>query len=231
MSSSKIEELKKRRQKENKAKSSQIPYAAIFTVVAIVIYGVFLKINLKYSTFWIIGLLIGFTIQRSRFCFTASFRDPILVGNTSVLKAIIIAFIIMTIGFALVQYIFVGDSEIFDIYNIPGQIHPVGIHTAIGAIIFGIGMVISGGCASGTLMRIGEGFILQIVVLVGFIVGTLLGARQYEFWDKLFISKSPTVYIPQYIGLPIAMIGQIVILILLYFFVDWYDRKNNLMMM
>lgn len=42
------------------------------------------------------------------------------------------------------------------------------MNTVVGGIIFGIGMVIAGGCASGMLMRIGEGFEMHLITLVGF---------------------------------------------------------------
>ncbi|EOC99558.1 YeeE/YedE thiosulfate transporter family protein [Caldisalinibacter kiritimatiensis] len=231
MSSSKIEELKKRREKEQSEKKSQILYGIILVILTIMIYILFLFFDFEKSKFWIIGLAIGVVLQRSRFCFTAGFRDPILVGNTSIMKAIIIGLIIATVGFGIIQYIEIGNSQVLNIDKIPGQIYPVGLHTAMGALIFGIGMVIAGGCGSGTLMRIGEGFKLQIVVLIGLIIGTVLGAKHYEFWDKAIISKTQVVYIPEYTGLPLAIISQVIILIILYIFADWYDKKNNIMSM
>lgn len=231
MSSNRIEELKKRRQNEIRfnRKKNQKFYAFIVSIISIIIFIFLLQNNKTYSIFWLIGLLIGITLQRSRFCFAASFRDPIMAGSTSIIKAIIIAFIIATIGFGIIQYDSINSSGVIDIDKLPGQIYPVGIHTAIGAILFGIGMVIAGGCASGILMRIGEGFLLQIVVLIGFIIGTVLGAYNFEFWDKLIINKSPTIYIPKYIGLPTTIILQIIFLTVLYFIADWYDKRNNLM--
>ena len=231
MPTNRIEELKQKRQKEIKKKKSQVPYAMVLMLIVILVYAAFINTNFRYSIFWILGTLIGITLQRSRFCFVASFRDPILVGSTSLIKAIIVAFIISTIGFAIIQHGHIADSQNFDIANIPGQIEPVGIHTAIGAIMFGIGMVIAGSCASGTLMRIGEGFQLQLVVLVGFIIGSLIGARSFAFWDKVLISNSPTVYFPKYIGITASAIFQIVVLVLLYILSDWYGKKNNIMSM
>lgn len=206
-------------------------YGMVFIILAGFIYLFFLKNNFMYSTIWVLGLLIGFTLQKSRFCFSASFRDPIMVGSTSILKAIIIASIITTIGFAFIQYTAIGGDTGISYENIPGQIDPVGIHTVIGAILFGVGMVIAGGCASGTLMRIGEGFSLQLVVLLGFIIGTLLGGKSFEFWDKLFISKSPTIYIPEYLGFHSTVVIQVGVLIILYFVAEWYQKKNNMMKM
>ncbi|SKC90867.1 YeeE/YedE thiosulfate transporter family protein [Maledivibacter halophilus] len=229
MSSNRIEELKKKRQLKYEKKKNQIFKGIALIVIVGFIYLVFLKNNFTYSVVWLIGLLIGFTLQKSRFCFTASFRDPIMVGSTSILKAVIIAFIISTIGFAIIQFRFLEGNVNINPSKIPGQIAPVGIHTALGAILFGIGMVIAGGCASGTLMRIGEGFTLQLVVLIGFIFGSLLGVRNFELWDKFFISKSPIIYIPNYLGLPVSAVIQVFVLIILYYLADVYDKKNNMM--
>ncbi|SHJ88455.1 hypothetical protein SAMN02745912_01485 [Paramaledivibacter caminithermalis DSM 15212] len=231
MSSSKIQELKKNRQLNYKGKKNQLKYGLIFIMIVSFIYLYLFRNNFIYSIIWLLGLFIGFTLQKSRFCFTASFRDPIMVGSTSIFKAVIIAFIISTVGFAIIQYKSLGGNIDTDIMKIPGQIAPVGVHTALGAILFGIGMVIAGGCASGTLMRIGEGFILQLIVLIGFVIGTLLGARHFEFWDKLFISKSPAIYIPHYLGFPLSITIQILVLIILYYIADWYDKNNNMMAM
>lgn len=229
MSSSKIEELKRKRQPNYKRKRSQILYGIILTIPVFIIYiGLSIQ-NFANGIIWIIGILIGITLQRSRFCFTAGFRDPVLVGSTSLLRAVIIGLIITTIGFGIIQYNFLGNNVINNINQIPGQIYPAGIHTAIGALLFGIGMVIAGGCASGTLMRIGEGFLLQIVVFIGFIIGTLFGAHNFKFWNALIISKSPTIYLPNYIRLPYLIIGQVILLIFLYILAHWYHKKNNTM--
>ncbi|MCC5910497.1 MAG: YeeE/YedE family protein [Clostridiaceae bacterium] len=230
MTSKAIEELKRRRQGEFKKKNSQIPYAVIVTAISLIIYTICIKLN-HHSTFWMIGLLFGITLQRSRFCFAASFRDPILVGSTAILKAILIALIVSTIGFTIVEYASIGDAGELDKIRTLGQVYPVGLHTVIGAIMFGIGMVIAGGCASGFLMRIGEGFLLQVVVLFGFLMGALVGTWQFEFWDKILISKAPTVFFPDYVDFPIATIVQVIVLVALYYVADWYDKKNNIMVM
>lgn len=230
MSSKRIEELKKRRQKEITKKKSQIKYGILVLSIWLIILFTFIMKNYEFTSFWIIGLLIGITLQRSRFCFAAGFRDPVLVGSTSILKAIILGLIISTIGFSIIQYISIDILNDISLNTIPGNIYPVGIHTAMGATIFGIGMVIAGGCVSGSVMRVGEGFLLQIVVMIGLIIGTLLGARNYKFWDISFVQRSPTIYFPEIIGLPLTLVFQLIALILLYFLADWYHKKNNIML-
>lgn len=228
MTSAKIEAIKKQKQMQVRKKSNQIPFAIILTTAVFIIYLAFIKYN-SFSSYWLIGILIGVTMQRSRFCFSASFRDPIMVGSTSLLKAIILALIISTIGFFVIQWRAIGGDPNYLLSQIPGHLNPVGIHTAIGAILFGTGMVIAGGCASGVLMRIGEGYLMQLVVLVGFIIGTIFGARHFVFWDKLIISKSPTIYLPNHMGFFPALALQLLLLVVLYFVADWYDKRNNIM--
>lgn len=229
MKSSKIEELKRQRQKELQVKKSQLPYFFLLTFILFIFYLYFLKTNRSYSIVWIVGILIGITMQRSRFCFVASFRDPIMIGSTSVFKAVIIGLIISTVGFSIIQYIAISNMPSYSLADIPGQIWPVGIHTIIGAVLFGIGMVIAGACSSGTLIRIGEGHIMQVVVLIGFVIGTTLGVGNFKFWDKLLISSSKPVYMPEYIGFLPTVIIQIIVLAILYLLADLYDKKNNIM--
>ncbi|SNS11833.1 hypothetical protein SAMN05446037_1004159 [Anaerovirgula multivorans] len=228
MTSSRIEALKKQKQMEIRKKNNQMHYAVLGTTITFMIYFMLINYHLRLSSFWIIGILLGITMQRSRFCFASSFRDPIMVGSTSLLKAVLLAFIISTIGFFIIQYKTIVLNPDYLITEIPGQLSPVGIHTAIGAVLFGVGMVVAGGCASGTLIRIGEGYMMQLVVLIGFIIGSTLGAKHFVFWDKTLISKAPIIYFPKYLGFFPSLILQLILLCSLYYIADWYDKKNNI---
>lgn len=230
MTSDKIQEIIKARKSNINHKKNQIPYAVILIFIIIIIFFKIRLYNVNNSIIWIIAILTGIILRRSRFCFTAGFRDPVLSGSTSILRAIILGLIIATIGFGIIHYNYYVKLGEYNISELPGQIYPVGIHTAFGAIMFGIGMVISGGCASGTIMRIGEGFLLQIVVLVGFIIGTILGASNYSFWDNIFISKCNTIYLPKTLGYPITIVIQVIILIIFYILALFYDKKNNILL-
>ncbi|MFW5890985.1 MAG: YeeE/YedE thiosulfate transporter family protein, partial [bacterium] len=134
---------------------NQIPYALGIFVLALM-FGIFLHTkSFDLSFYWMIGLCFGFVLQRSRFCFTASFRDPYLTGSTALTRALLLAFALTSVGFTIIKYLNYINGN-----TIPGMnfVVPTSVATVIGAFIFGIGMVISGGCASGTFMRIGEGF-------------------------------------------------------------------------
>ncbi|MBM7583117.1 putative membrane protein YedE/YeeE [Caldicoprobacter guelmensis] len=207
--------------KSKKKRANQFPYGVALLVVLIVIGIILSKQSPQLAVRWAFGIAFGFVLQKARFCFTASFRDPVLTGSTSLTRAVIVALMIATIGFAAIQYSAYLKGE-----TVPGNISPVGIHTAIGAVMFGIGMVIAGGCASGTLMRVGEGYMMLWLTLIFFIVGSLWGARDFGWWNEVFISKSPKVFLPDVLGWGVAFFGQLVLLGLIFIFVEWYEYKR-----
>lgn len=206
-----------------KKRRSQLPVAFVW-FLAIVGIGIWLSsIKDTLVLYWVTGLAFGFILQRARFCFTASLRDPYLTGGTTVTKAVLIAFAITSIGFTAIKYgYFVQGLEI------PGQsyIAPVSIATCIGAFMFGIGMVISGGCASGTLMRVGEGFLMQALSIAFFIVGSLLGAYNYGWWERNFFVSAPRIFLPDYLGWFGGLVCNLLIIAAVYIIAHKWGNKK-----
>ncbi len=135
----------------------------------------------------------------------------------------LIALAITTIGFTAIKYgAFVNGG------SIPGQgyIMPISVATAVGGIMFGIGMVIAGGCASGTLMRVGEGFGMQILSLFFFVIGSLIGANHMGWWTLNFNATAPKIFLPDVFGWAGAVIIQLAIIGLLYIAADLYEKKK-----
>jgi uncharacterized membrane protein YedE/YeeE len=66
-----------------------------------------------------------------------------------------------------------------------GSIAPVGLSVAVGALLFGIGMQLGGGCASGTLYSAGGGSVRMFVTLAAFIAGSVLGAMHMPIWEHM----------------------------------------------
>ena len=204
-----------------KKRVNQIPFG-VGLLIAIVGIGFFIASGSpKSALMWGFGVALGFTLQRSRFCFTASLRDPVLTGSTSLTKAVIIAIATASVGFAALQFAAASKGS-----PVPGNISPAGIHTAIGATMFGIGMVIAGGCASGTLMRVGEGFMMQMLALIFFIVGSLWGAKDFGWWSKQFMPKKG-VFLPDVLGWPLALLFQFGMLLALFVFADWFGNRKS----
>lgn len=96
------------------------------------------------------GFAIGFIMHRSRLCFARSFREPFMTAEGDMTKAVILA---LTIGLVISSLLF--QKKIIDPYiAIPATFW---IGSLLGGLIFGIGMIFAGGCASGSLWRMGEG--------------------------------------------------------------------------
>ena len=207
-----------------KKKKSQIPYGILAFLVILAIGLVLMTQSGTLAFFWFTGNVFGFILQRARFCFTASMRDPYLTGGTSLTKSVLLALAVTSIGFWAIKY-----GAFLNGLPIPGQgfVAPVSLATVIGGIIFGIGMVISGGCASGTLMRVGEGFHMQILSLFFFVVGSLLAAATFEFWTLNFMVRAPRIFLPDVFGWFGAIVIQLVIIALLWIAADKYAKAKG----
>lgn len=225
MSSNEMDALIHQRLGTQKTKhKTQISYAVIILIIALIVSVLLWRSNHSDLVFWIVGIAFGIVMRYSRFCFAGAFRDPFLIRNTMLFRALLLSLMISTIGYAVIQYAYLKDNAI-DYTRIPGAIDPVGLNTVLGAFIFGIGMTIAGGCASSVLMRIGEGHILALVTLLGFFIGNTLGAKDYSFWYDIMISKGKVVYFPEYLNLGIVVILQMAVLMVLYKLAAWYEKR------
>ena len=225
MESSDMEKLMQQRRGEIKKEKSQVGYALILFFMGLILCAVLWNDYYKYTVCLGVGMTIGIILRYSRFCFAAAFRDPFVTGNTRILRGVILALIVSTIGFAVIQSGY-SHNPGTGYGEIPGAVSSVGLHVVMGAFIFGIGMVLAGGCASGVLMRIGEGHTTHWVVFIGFVIGTLLGAKDYGFWYNILIKDAKTIYFWEYLDLRIVATVQVIILMILYKVALWYEKKG-----
>ena len=201
---------------------SQIPHALV--LIALLIGLGFYLNDAKLVKYLIFGVVFGMILQRSRFCFTAAFRDPVITGSTSLTRAVFLAIAVGTIGFsALSLYsISTGGKPMGT-----DSVAPLSILTVIGGVMFGIGMVTAGGCASGTLMRVGEGFQLQWVALLCFMLGSVAGAWAMGFLEPLG-KANIKVYLPDHLGWAGALIFQFELIAIVYVLaIKWQKKKYS----
>lgn len=129
-----------------------------------------------------LGLVLGFIFQRGRFCVTGAFRDVWLSRSTRWLTAFGLAI--------LVQAVIVQALLGFDLIEAGVPKIVWGAVTA-GSFLFGIGIVLAGGCATGTYYRSGEGligswFALALYALSASVMkyGALKGFNDWARADK-----------------------------------------------
>ena len=103
----------------------------------------------------LVGILFGVVLQRSRMCFNSAFRDVKFSKDNYLLKMAALAILVETIGFHLVASL--GFIKLNPLPFIP-------LAQIVGGFLFGMGMVLAGGCASGVTYRIGEGYITGVNV-------------------------------------------------------------------
>lgn len=120
------------------------------------------------------GIVYGVFLQYGRFCMASAIRDLFAVGVPRMAVGVLIAVIIYAVISAFIQ-----DAGV-NTFN-P---HPLGWHILAGGTLFGLGMVIAGGCASSTLYKTGEGNLGSILVLfsISFSQAWLVSTDWFSNW-------------------------------------------------
>jgi uncharacterized membrane protein YedE/YeeE len=181
----------------------------------------------SFPIFWLVGLAFGITVQRSRFCFAAAFRDFFLVGQTRMIKGVLVGLGVSTLGFTMVMSTIVPNPG-FGLPPADANILPVGLSTLIAGTVFGVGMVLAGGCVSGSLSRMGEGYIASWVTIAGVVTGLVFLNRTWNWWWDNLISYEPIIWMPAEISYTWAMVVTFACLALvLYSAVLWERRKAS----
>jgi uncharacterized membrane protein YedE/YeeE len=166
------------------------------------------------------GAAFGVVIQRCRFCFVRAFRDPFMTGEAAIGKAVALSIIVASIGVAVLKWNgFRGES----MFVVP----TFGWGSMVGGVIFGIGMVIAGGCGSGTLWRVAEGNLKLWIVLFAFatsnsIINAFMQSRGLR--DKLGVA----IFLPDLLGWEGAILLVVGILMIWYLILSWNEETNKL---
>ncbi len=176
---------------------SALRIVAVGAVLAML--AILAAVDSRLAIMWLFGLAFGVILQRSRLCFASGFRDIFLMNDAGTMRAIAIGIGIATLGFWLVMQTMVADPGSG---ALPAAVHviPIGLHLVVGGVAFGFGMVIAGGCVSGTMYRIGEGYVASWVAMGGILVGLYLAARTWNWWWTNHISNMPSVFLPKWLG-------------------------------
>ena len=122
---------------------------------------------MKIAMNGIMGLIMGYVLQRAFFGFAGtSVRTG--KGNPKLAYVVLAMFGLVAI---IVAFLAASGNLTF-IQAMTKHARPIGLGTALGAIIFGIGMVMAKACASGSLTDFGSSGILRVsIVLIFFVIG------------------------------------------------------------
>jgi uncharacterized membrane protein YedE/YeeE len=195
-------------------------------VVAAAIAALVLRADPRAGVFWLFGLAFGFVLQRSRFCFASAFRDLFLFGSGRIMRGILAGLAVSTVGFTVLMSRMVPDPGLGGVAP-EAHVIPLALHTLVGGLLFGVGMVLAGGCVSGSLYRIGEGYVASGVALVGIMAGLGLGAHTWNFWWRASIARGSLVWLPALGGYGAAVAATALGLAAVYLLVTWWEARQG----
>jgi len=125
------------------------------------------------------GLIAGWVMHRSDFCVTASFRDFFLFRDGFLLRMLALLGVASIVLFETGRGLDILHPDPFPLLG------PPALTSLLGGVLFGVGMVLAGGCVVGSLYKMGTGSGLGLVALIGMIVGSSLYAFMHGPWREL----------------------------------------------
>jgi uncharacterized protein len=154
------------------------PVAAAGAVSLVGLIYLGLAFSWTHSALFFVGLFAGLVLYHAAFGFTSSWRAMIADRRGEGLRA-------QMVMLALTCAVFIPLIAMGQVLGHPvrGSLAPVGLSVVVGAFLFGVGMQLGGGCASGTLYTSGGGNLRMLVTLASFIAGSVLGVLHAPAWE------------------------------------------------
>ncbi|MDH3393020.1 MAG: YeeE/YedE family protein [Desulfobulbaceae bacterium] len=155
-----------------------------------------------------IGVIAGFVMHRSDYCVTGMFRDAIMFHHTFMLRALLLQIVITMILFEILR-----QTGTLPFYPFPLLGKP-SLANIMGGVVFGIGMVLAGGCVVGTLYKMGAGSVTSFFAFLGLIFGSGLYPEIHPQWANIVktTSISEAITLPQLLAInPLVMVVAVAI--------------------
>ena len=151
-----------------------------------------------------VGAALGLTLYHAAFGFTSAWRVFITERRGAGLRA-------QMVMLALAVVLFFPALSAGSLFGQPvtGLVAPAGVSVVFGAFIFGIGMQLGGGCASGTLFTVGGGNARMLVTLLFFIIGSVTATHHADWWFGL--PAFPATSIVQALGVIPALLSSLTV--------------------
>src|SRR5919202_3660672 len=214
----------------SRPRAAQLPWHSLLLAVAVGVALAVLvlaqRVEARLALYWTLGLGAGLVLQRGRLCFAGAFRDLFLMRNGTMMRAILVGLAIMAPVFALIQARAVPEPS-FGAVAVGAHVVPLGLNLAVGGLLFGIGMVVAGGCVSGTLYRIGEGSLASWDSLFGILLGLSLAAHTWNAWYMWTIQSAPMAWLPTTLGYGGAVVLTWLALGAAFVASLWWETRGN----
>jgi len=171
------------------------------------------------ATSAMLGLALGFIMHRADFCVTAMFRDYFLFRDATLLRALLLLMACSMLLFELGRQIGLIRIYPFPLLGAPS------LASVLGGALFGVGMVLAGGCVFGTLYKLGSGSLLSAVAFLGMLGGSALYAEFHPAWaafGKATALPTTGITLPQTLGINPALLIVPSLALASVFIWKWY---------
>lgn len=153
---------------------------AIGAVLSAIIAGHLINaFGWRQAALFAVGLGAGLVLYHAAFGFTSAWRKLTVHGDSSGVRAQVV---MLGVTAAIFLPLLAG-GEFLGTEMSPSN-RPLGLSVIVGAFVFGVGMQLGGGCASGTLFTVGGGSVRMLATLAAFVAGSVLGALHRPSWEQ-----------------------------------------------
>ena len=200
------------------------PQVAVVAVAGLLIaagvVALAVTVDGRLAALLVVGGLAGLALHHALFGFSASTRRFLMERRGVGVRAQL-----LMIGLASIAFVpLLAGGSVFG-QGLGGALAPVGVSVALGAFLFGIGMQLGGGCASGTLSGAGAGSLRMAITLGAFIAGSVIGTAHLPWW--LGQPRFPALSIPDTLGWPAGLAVQLAAIALLALGALYLERRRH----
>ena len=213
------------------------PILGAIVLIAMLFWGSHLKaVDVALTMQLFIGILMGMVLVRGRFGFAGGVKRIFVRGEGSLSKALLLMLSVTMVLFMGYQWMAAQNGALPAYLAEEGQtiipgtqnVFPVNISLIIGGFLFGFGMIISGGCASGTLTDFGEGEGRSFVTLIFFILAAIPGEWARYTLDQTKIGQIGfRTYLPEHFGYFGALLISMLLVGITYWVIITYEEKRK----
>ncbi|HSK39979.1 MAG TPA: YeeE/YedE family protein [Arenibaculum sp.] len=134
----------------------------------------------RQAALYLVGGAFGVALYHAAFGFSSAFRVFVADRRGAGLRAHMVM-----LGVACALFLpALAQGSVFG-QPLMAYVFPIGLPVVMGAFLFGVGMQLGGGCASGTLYTVAGGSARMVVTLLGFIAGFVLALFHLPWWMQL----------------------------------------------
>ncbi|UXN05463.1 YeeE/YedE family protein [Bartonella sp. HY761] len=167
---------------QTKKLSAYLTFSKIISILFLLLGAAFIALTYgwRQGLLLLVGGALGITLYHAAFGFTSAWRVFIRDRRGRGLR---VQMLMLAIAVCLFFPTLAGGS--FFGNPVVGISAPLSLAVIIGAFMFGIGMQLGGGCASGVLFTAGGGSARMLVVLFFFVLGALISTAHAPFWNAV----------------------------------------------